>query len=118
LAGGHHHEKKVQNFLQRTLKFPQDRPITVPDRQRTANIFQKICADRPKVGGKAAVNGRAGRVEQFAWSGNVENFFKQTLKLSRTLPLKRLEAIAAWQNRDKRVLLLCIIKVLSCTKQP
>jgi hypothetical protein len=49
---------------------------------------------------------------------NVENFFNQTLKLPRELPLKRLAAVAEWQNCDKCVLLLHIIKVLSCTKQP
>jgi hypothetical protein len=61
--------------------------------------------------------------EQAGWSSlggckNVENFFNQTLKLPRELPLKRLAAVAEWQNCDKCVLLLHIIKVLSCTKQP
>ncbi|MCS0706232.1 hypothetical protein ACFOY5_15860 [Massilia aurea] len=61
--------------------------------------------------------------EQAGWSSlggckNVENFFNQTLKLPRELPLKRLAAVAEWQNCDKFVLLLHIIKVLSCTKQP
>jgi hypothetical protein len=59
--------------------------------------------------------------EQAGWSSlggreNVENFFSQTLKLPHELPLKRLAAVAEWQNCDKCVLLLHIIKVLSCTK--
>ncbi|MBB6136403.1 hypothetical protein HD842_004581 [Massilia aurea] len=74
--------------------------------------------NRPKVGGKAAVNGRAGGISSLGGHENIENFFNQTLKLPRELPLKRLAAVAEWQNCDKRVLLLHIIKVLSCTKQP
>jgi len=49
---------------------------------------------------------------------NIENSFKLTLKLFRELPLKRLAAIAEWQNCDKRLLLPHIIKALSCARQP
>jgi hypothetical protein len=67
--------KKSQKFLQRTLKFPQDHPITIPDRQRTAHINQKIVAGYPQVGGEAAVNGRAGGVGQVVWSAKIMKIF-------------------------------------------